>query len=64
MDIPGDDYDDATNRGDAEGHLEFYYNLHLNDNVAISPDYQLVWDPNGEDRDPINIFGLRTQIDF
>jgi hypothetical protein len=64
MDIPAEDYEDAGNTGDGEGHFECYYSLHLNDNVAISPDYQLVWNPNGEGRDPINVFGVRTQIDF
>ena len=64
MDIASGDYEDAGNPGDAEGHVELYYNFRLNDNVSISPDYQLVWNPNGEDRDPISIFGLRSQIDF
>ena len=64
MDIPSEDYEDAVNDGRHEGHFECYYNFHLNDNVAVSPDYQLVWNPNGRDRDPINVFGIRTQIDF
>ena len=65
MDIPSDDYGDAGNDDDAEGHLEAYYNFRLNDNLAISPDYQLIWNPNGnDDADPINIFAMRGQLDF
>ncbi len=64
MDIPGGDYGDAGNPDLPEGHLELYYNIHLNDNFSVSPDYQLVWNPNGSDSDPINILGLRGQVDF
>lgn len=64
MDIPSGDYGDAGNPDDAEGHIEAYYNIHVNDCLSISPDYQFIWNPNGEDRDPINIIGLRGQVDF
>lgn len=64
MDIPSDDYGDAGNTSDSEGHIETYYNFHVNDNLHISPDYQFIWNPNGEDRDPINIIGVRGQVDF
>ena len=65
MDVPGGDYDNVIgNRGDPEGHLEIYYNIYLNDHLSISPDYQLIWNPNGSGNDPINIFGVRGQIDF
>jgi len=64
MDIPGDDYGDAGNPDDPEGHVEAYYNFHVNDCLALSPIYQLVWDPNGADSDPINTIGVRGQVDF
>ncbi|MCK4822363.1 carbohydrate porin, partial [bacterium] len=67
MDIPGDEYENSstTRHGDPEGHLELYYNAKINDNLHVSPHYQLVWNPNGQDDDQsINIFSLRGQIDF
>jgi len=64
MDIPGDDYGDAGNPDDAEGHVEAYYNFHVNECLSISPDYQLVWNTNGEDDSPINVIGIRGQVDF
>ncbi len=64
MDIPSDDYGDAGNPDDPEGHVEVYYNFYVNECLAVSPDYQLVWNPNGSDSDPINIIGVRGQVDF
>ncbi len=64
MDIPGDEYGDAGNADDPEGHVEAYYNFQVNDHIHISPDYQLVWNPNGEDDGPVNIISMRGQIDF
>jgi len=67
MDIPSDEYEnsDATRHGDPEGHLELYYNAKINDNLHVSPHYQLAWNPNGQDDDQaINIFSLRGQVDF
>ncbi|MEA3305332.1 MAG: carbohydrate porin [Candidatus Omnitrophota bacterium] len=67
MDIPGDEYENssAIRHGDPEGHLELYYNAKINDNLHVSPHYQLVWNPNGQDDDQsINIFSLRGQVDF
>lgn len=64
MDIPGGDYDNSGNPGFSEGHLEAYYNFHINDHLSISPDYQLIWNPNGTHNDPINILGVRGQVDL
>jgi len=65
MDIPSGDYEDAGNYGDPEGHIEAYYNFYVNEHLAIAPDYQLIWNPNGNDNeDPINIIGIRGQLDF
>ncbi|MDD5020118.1 MAG: carbohydrate porin [Candidatus Omnitrophica bacterium] len=52
----------------SEGHLEAYYNVHLNDYLSISPDFQYIWNPFGKDvvgnTDPVCVWGLRSQIDF
>jgi carbohydrate-selective porin OprB len=52
----------------SEGHLEAYYNIHLNDYLSISPDFQYIWNPFGQDvpgnTDPVCVWGLRSQIDF
>lgn len=65
-DIPSDEYEDSavTRHGHMEGHLETYYNAKINDNLHISPHYQLIWNPNGEKAQSINIFSLRSQVDF
>ncbi|MEA3560810.1 MAG: carbohydrate porin [Candidatus Omnitrophota bacterium] len=68
--IPGDDYKRAGNPGHDEGHVEVYYNIYINDYLSISPDVQVIWNPNGvkyssEGRnDTIIISGLRAQVDF
>jgi carbohydrate-selective porin OprB len=68
--IPGDDYQEANNPGHDEGHVEVYYNIHINDYLSVSPDVQVIWNPNGvkyssEGRnDTIIVSGLRAQVDF
>jgi carbohydrate-selective porin OprB len=51
-----------------EGHLEAYYNIHINDHLSISPDFQYIWNPFGRDiaDDTSGIFvgGMRAQVDF
>ena len=67
MDIPGNEYENSSTdrHGDPEGHFETYYNAKVNDNLHISPHYQLIWNPNGQDDDrAINILSLRGQVDF
>lgn len=68
--IASDDYRkaDPTRNAKSEGHLEAYYNLHLNGHLSVSPDFQYIWNPFGkdvaDDTSGIVVFGLRTQIDF
>jgi len=68
--FPGDEYNKAGRPAAGEGHLELYYNLALNEYVHISPDFQLVWNPNGVskksggDNDTVFISGVRVRVDF
>jgi uncharacterized coiled-coil protein SlyX len=68
--IASSDYkkSDSTLAAKTEGHLEAYYNIHLNDHLSISPDFQYIWNPFGRDvagnADPVCVWGLRSQIDF
>jgi len=51
-----------------EGHLEAYYNIHINDHLSISPDFQYIWNPFGkdvaDDTNGIFVGGMRAQVDF
>ncbi|MFO7839604.1 MAG: carbohydrate porin [Desulfosalsimonadaceae bacterium] len=54
-------------RGDAgdEYHFEAYYSYYLNEHLAVSPDFQIIANPRGdEDADAAYIVGLRTQMSF
>ncbi|MBL7081743.1 MAG: carbohydrate porin [Candidatus Omnitrophica bacterium] len=68
--MPGDDYGKAGNPDHNEGHFEAYYNIHINDNLSISPDLQVIWNPKGVGSpdqgrdDTIVVLGLRTQVNF
>ncbi len=68
--IPGSEYGDAGNPHDNETHLETYYALKLNDYLTLSPDLQMIWNPNGVgnkddgDNDPIFVYGVRGQVGF
>jgi len=68
--MPGDDYGKAGNPDHNEGHFEAYYNIHINDNLSISPDVQVIWNPkgvgsSGQGRDDtIVVLGLRSQVEF
>ena len=72
--FPSDDYKKAgsstitTPNAKTEGHLEAYYNIHINDHLSISPDFQYIWNPFGkdiaDDTRPVFVYGLRSQIDF
>lgn len=59
---------DSSRRAKAEGHLETYYSIYINDHLRLSPDFQYIWNPFGkdvaDDKDPIAVFGLRAQVDF
>ncbi len=68
--IPGKDYGDAGNPHRNETHLETYYSFKVNDYLTLSPDFQVIWDPNGfgneeeGDNDPIFVYGGRAQVGF
>ena len=70
--FPSREYDDASadNHGAGEGHIEAYYNCRLNECLALTPDIQVIWNPNGVsgssdgDNDAIFIYGVRGQFDF
>jgi carbohydrate-selective porin OprB len=71
--IPGEEYENAGNGGAAEGHFEAYYKCQLFKHLAISPDFQVIWNPMGFDSEyafmdiqdePIFVYGVRGQIDF
>ncbi|MDD2688957.1 MAG: carbohydrate porin [Candidatus Omnitrophica bacterium] len=51
-----------------EGHLEAYYRIFVNKYLSLSPDFQYIWNPFGNDvgDDPNSIFvgGMRAQVDF
>ena len=70
QDFPSEEYKDAGNPGSAEGHFEAYYRCQLNDYLAISPDFQLIWDPNGVgkpadgDDGTIFVYGARARLTF
>ncbi len=55
-------------RAKPEGHLEAYYNIHINDHLSISPDFQYIWNPFGkdvaDDANGIFVGGMRAQVDF
>lgn len=67
---PSDEYKKLGNPAADESVMEIYYKWQINDNVALSPDLQVVWDPNGVDtedagtNDTIVIAGIRAQLDF
>lgn len=68
--FPSQYYKDAGNGGLAEGHCEVYYRYRLNKHLALSPDVQVIWNPDGlgtdgpGDTDTIFVYGLRGQVDF
>lgn len=68
--MPSEEYKNLGNPGENETLMEIYYKWQVNDNVAISPDVQVIWDPNGIDNpnvgrdDTIIVAGLRAQLDF
>jgi len=65
QDVPSEQYKKAGNPGLPEGHFEIYYSYQLNKVFTISPDFQLVWNPNGDGNSPDNpvfAYGLRIHI--
>ena len=67
--ILSDDYEDLLkDEGidtEDESHLELYYSLCLNENVAVTADYQLIDSMGGaDDMDAVSVFGIRVQLTF
>jgi uncharacterized coiled-coil protein SlyX len=68
--IPSNDYkkENTTRLAKTEGHLEAYYKIYVNDHLAISPDFQYIWNPFGkdiaDDTAPVFVGGMRAQVDF
>jgi carbohydrate-selective porin OprB len=55
-------------KAESEEHLEAYYSFKANEHITLSPDFQVIWDPYGNDATngdkAIVLGGLRTQVDF
>lgn len=70
QDFVGTEYKDAGNPGSNEGHIEAYYSWKLNMCLTISPDIQLVWNPNGVskswqgDAEPVFVYATRVHYVF
>ena len=63
--LPSKDYKDAGNPGSTEGHLEAYYSFMVSDHLFVSPDFQLIWNPDGVgDDDNIYVYGTRVYLLF
>ena len=69
--IPGKEYKGVNSFNKNELHFEAYYSCKLNNNVTISPDVQVIWNPNGggtvfdnNDNTPVFVLGMRGQIDL
>ena len=68
--IPGKDYRDVNEFDKAETHLEAYYSFKVNEHLTLSPDMQVIWEPNGggtasgKDADPVFVYGIRGQVDL
>jgi carbohydrate-selective porin OprB len=71
--FPGAHYKDAGvagTGGAAEGHFELYYKCQLFKWLAITPDFQWIWNPHGANHDylgddnTIFVYGVRGQVDL
>jgi carbohydrate-selective porin OprB len=68
--VPGGDYRDVNEFDNAETHLETYYAFKVNDHLTLSPDMQIIWDPNGGgisgsgNSGTIFVYGIRAQVDL
>ena len=50
---------------DDETHLELYYRYQVDKHLSISPDFQMVNNPGGDDAaGPVFIGGLRAELGF
>ncbi|MFQ5714700.1 MAG: carbohydrate porin [Candidatus Scalinduaceae bacterium] len=51
--------------GDEESAAELYYKFQVNDHFAITPSFQVVFDPAGKgSNDTASVIGIRTQLEF
>jgi carbohydrate-selective porin OprB len=70
QDFVSKEYKDAGNPSSNEGHIESYYSWKLNRCLTVSPDVQLIWNPNGVskswqgDAEPIFVYGTRIHYVF
>ena len=68
--IPSEEYKKAGTdlKAKDEGHFEAYYNYKVNENLTLSPDIQVIWNPYGDDatngKSTITVVGMRGQLDF
>lgn len=68
--IPGRDYRNTNVFHSPETHLEAYYAWELNKHLILTPDAQVIWDPNGggvngnKNRGAIFVYGIRGHLDF
>ncbi len=67
MALLSEDYEDVSDPwiSEDEAHLELYYRLQINDHLSLSPDLQVIWNAQGDDRfDPVTVLGLRGTVEF
>lgn len=68
--FPSKRYKDSGEGGAAEGHFEAYYKIRLFKWLAITPDFQMIWNPHGinhgymGENKTIFVYGVRSQVDF
>lgn len=68
--IPGKEYRCMNEFNESETHLEAYYSFKVNDHLTLTPDMQIIWEPNGggtalgEDSGAIFVYGIRGHIDL
>lgn len=60
----------SSNHKAGEGHVEAYYSIAVSNSARISPDFQLIWHPNGVTDSsqgkagPVYVYGLRANVAF
>lgn len=68
--FPSKRFKDAGNGGAPEGHFEAYYKIRVFKWLAITPDFQIIWNPRGVNHGYIGenktifVYGVRNQLDF
>jgi hypothetical protein len=68
--MPSGEYKNAGSnlKAEDEGHFEAYYSYKVNQNLTLSPDIQVIWNPYGDDasngNSTITVLGMRGQLDF